>query len=409
MATPTTPNPPKTVAIIGSGWSGCHTALELSSTTTTSSPKRYTVTILEKAPAIFASVSGQFGIRIHRGPHYPRSSGTRESCRRSFDRFTEQYRDLVVPVDPAVYSLARECSTADVGEFVRGGKSALSEVECAFKLDEPCAFLNPYLRAYFWGTLRGAGVRVELGVEVVSVRRVGDGTGRQCVVTKDGSQRFYDAVINATGYTSALPDGLLSNLPIKADIRYQACIALHYRDTKIPTDPSVKPLSFIVMDGWFPCLMPSVGEPGSRGEYVLTHGAYTILGSFHTPAMASQCLTNLTTTPAIMECEIKPKIESEMERFWPGFTDQFVYQGWKGSVLPKMVTDTEYRSSITSDEVLALLDQDGGQRNVTRHAGYAYASDSELNRSRGEIEQRPVAKERNTCFLQTQQSLALSV
>ncbi|KAL2788147.1 hypothetical protein BJX66DRAFT_264474 [Aspergillus keveii] len=94
-------NTPKTVAIIGSGWSGCHTALELSST------GKYTVTILEKSADIFAGVSGQFGIRIHRGPHYPRSSGTRESCRRSFDRFTEKYRDLVVPVDPAVYSLAR--------------------------------------------------------------------------------------------------------------------------------------------------------------------------------------------------------------------------------------------------------------------------------------------------------------
>jgi hypothetical protein len=143
--------------------------------------------------------------------------------------------------------------------------------------------------------------------------------------------------------------------------------------------------------------------------------------------MASQWLGNLSMTPDIMNGEIKPKIEAEMERFWPVFTDQFVYQGWKGSVLPKMVTDTGFRSSIVferdgviyilpgkilnlveaSDEVLSLLD--GEQQNVTRHSGYAYASDSELNRSRREIEQRPVAKERNTCFLQTQQSLAVRV
>ncbi|KAL3442031.1 hypothetical protein BJX65DRAFT_287650 [Aspergillus insuetus] len=103
------------------------------------------------------------------------------------------------------------------------------------------------------------------------------------------------------------------------------------------------------MDGWFPCLMPSVGKSGSRGEYILTHGAYTILGSFNMPAMASRCLTNLHMNLEIMNDEIKPKIESEMERFWPGFTDQFVYQGWKGSVLPKMVTDTEFRSSIVSE------------------------------------------------------------
>ncbi|KAL3442030.1 hypothetical protein BJX65DRAFT_287649 [Aspergillus insuetus] len=97
----TTSNTPKSVAIIGSGWSGCHTALQFSST------GQHTVTILEKSNDIFAGVSGQFGIRIHRERHYPRSSRTGESCRRSFDRFTEKYRDLVVPVDPAVYSLAR--------------------------------------------------------------------------------------------------------------------------------------------------------------------------------------------------------------------------------------------------------------------------------------------------------------
>jgi glycine/D-amino acid oxidase-like deaminating enzyme len=259
-------NTPKSVAIIGSGWSGCHTALELSST------NQYTVTILEKPTDIFAGVSGQFGIRIHRGPHYPRSSGTRESCRRSFDRFTEKYRDLVVPVDPAVYSLARydsmgkeskvnarafgevcgetaHCPAADLAEFVRAEKSGESQVECAFKLDEPCALLNPYLKTYFRERLGDAGVGIRVNSEVISVHRLGDGSGRQCITTADGSHEFYDAVINATGYESALPDGLLSNLPIKADIRYQACIALHYRDTKMPTDPAVKPLSFIVMDG----------------------------------------------------------------------------------------------------------------------------------------------------------------
>ncbi|KAL3465706.1 hypothetical protein BJX64DRAFT_285309 [Aspergillus heterothallicus] len=432
---------PKTIAIIGGGWSGCHTALELATA-------GYSVTILEKGRDLFSGVSGQFGIRIHRGPHYPRSSGTRESCRRDFSRFTSKYHELVVPVNPAVYSLARydstgreskvsahafgdvcqesaHCSAANVGEFVRENSDE-SQVECAYKLDEPCAFLNPYLKTYFRERLSAAGVGLRVNTEVVEVKKwheaQGQGQGKHCVLTSDAHE-CYDAVVNATGYMSVLPDGLLTNLPINADIRYQACIALHYKDSK--SDPRDAPLSFIVMDGWFPCLMPSVGEPGSRGEYVLTHGAYTILGSFETPAHATQCLSDMTS--AFMETEIKPRIESEMERFWPGFTDQFVYQGWKGSVMPKMVTDTEFRSSVVfenegviyifpgkisnvveaADEVLELLEEGGGR--VTKQAGYAYARDSELTRSKREIEQRPIAKERNTCFLQTQQKLALRV
>jgi hypothetical protein len=223
-------------------------------------------------------------------------------------------------------------------------------------------------------------VDIRVNAEVVSVHWLRDGTGRQYVTTADGSQQFYDAVINATGYTSALPDGLLSNLPIKLDTRYQACIALHYRDTKSPADPGVKPLSFIVMDGWFPSLMPSVGEPGSRGKYVLTHGAYTILGPLHTPAAASHCLTNLSMTPEIIDGGIRPKIETEMERFWPGFTGRFVYQ---------MVTDTEFRSSVVFERDGVIYIFPGKISNVVE------ASDE--------------AKERNTCVLQTQQSLAVRV
>lgn len=64
----------KTIAVIRGGWSGCHTALELASA-------GHEITLIEKGPELFNGVSGQFGICIHKGPHYPRSSGTRDSCR----------------------------------------------------------------------------------------------------------------------------------------------------------------------------------------------------------------------------------------------------------------------------------------------------------------------------------------
>ncbi|KAL4995213.1 hypothetical protein BDV10DRAFT_188240 [Aspergillus recurvatus] len=415
----------KSIAVIGGGWSGCHTALELANA-------GYQVTLVEKGSELFNGVSGQFGIRIHRGPHYPRSSGTRDSCRRTFEAFCQKYPEVVVPVEPAIYALAgrdsmgreskvdadtfgdvcresKECSSVDVSDW-----GPASELEVAYKLDEPCAVLNPYLKHYFREKLSGAGISTRLNDEVTGVCRFGE---RYRLSTSTRYEAWFDKIINATGYASALPDRLLSNLPINLNIKYQACTALSYTDST----PGRSPISFIVMDGWFPCLMPCLGDPSRFGDYVLTHGAYTILGSYDSPAEAGSCLSNMG--PDFMDSQVRPKIEEQMQRFWPGFTQRFHYKGWKGSVLPKMVTDTEFRSSVVfeadgvvyifpgkisnivdaAEEVLSLID--GADASVIRCDGYRYATDSELNRSRKEIEMRPIAKDRNTCFLQTHQKL----
>ncbi len=61
------------IAIIGAGWYGAHLACELAK-------QRHTVTLIEKNIAILSETSGTFGVRLHRGPHYPRSSETRKGC-----------------------------------------------------------------------------------------------------------------------------------------------------------------------------------------------------------------------------------------------------------------------------------------------------------------------------------------
>ncbi|KAL4734281.1 hypothetical protein BDV11DRAFT_209542 [Aspergillus similis] len=407
----------KTIAVIGAGWSGCHAALELASA-------GHQVTLIEKGSELFNGVSGQFGIRIHKGPHYPRSSGTRDSCRRTFESFCQKYPELVVPVEPAIYahadrdSIGKESKVdAEIfGDVCRESKECSPVDLIAYKLDEPCAVLNPYLKRYFREKLSSAGINIHLNGEVTEVRRSGE---RYCPSRSSRYEAVFDKVINATGYASALPDGLLLNLPIHLNIKYQACTALSYTDS----NPGQSPISFIVMDGWFPCLMPCIGEPNKIGDYILTHGAYTILGSYESPAEAGFCLSNMA--PGFMDCQIRPKIEEQMERFWPGFTRRFHYKGWKGSVLPKIVTDTEFRSSVVfeadgvvyifpgkisnvidaAEEVTSLID--GSNTKVIRCDGYGYARDSELNRSRKEIEMRPIAKDRNTCFLQTHRELCV--
>ncbi len=86
------------IYIIGSGWYGCHIALYLVQA-------GHNVTLLERNSDIFQGTSGQFGIRLHSGPHYPRSAATRESCRRGGAEFKQHYPELVVPHQYSIYAL----------------------------------------------------------------------------------------------------------------------------------------------------------------------------------------------------------------------------------------------------------------------------------------------------------------
>src|SRR5690606_32930840 len=105
----------------------------------------------------------------------------------------------------------------------------------------------------------------------------------------DHSLDVFDKVINATSYQAFQPE--LADFPFDVEILYQPCLALLYKDTA----PSALPFSFIVMDGWFPCLMPYISnkEPANPTQldsfhrnYILTHGKWTIMGTYYTATEA---------------------------------------------------------------------------------------------------------------------------
>lgn len=86
------------IAVIGGGWYGCHIArvLKLAG---------HDVTLFESHEQIFRGISGRFGIRLHAGPHYPRSEKTRKSCREGFAEFANTYPELVVKHAYSIYGL----------------------------------------------------------------------------------------------------------------------------------------------------------------------------------------------------------------------------------------------------------------------------------------------------------------
>ncbi|KAL4887847.1 hypothetical protein BDV59DRAFT_196939 [Aspergillus ambiguus] len=361
----------------------------------------YEVNLFDKEPQICAGISGKFGIRIHKGPHYPRSPQTRASCQATFERFCAQYSDLVMSLEHSIYALGettfdhvcrentpcREVSSADLG---------LENLKAAYDLDEPCAVLNPALRDYFMARLTHIGVKLYLGAYVTDLKPLSFGIE---VCLRSGERHMFDRIINATAYTSLLPDIIHEDPPIAMTVVYQVCIAFEYLDLQ----PGDGDISFIVMDGWFPCLMPVFADKSSTARYVLTHACHTNLATFERPDDAQAFLSHVKAHE--IERTIKQRVEQEISRFWPSFLKRFQYCGFRGEIMAKLRTEGEFRSSFVferdkiiyaGEEVAILLNQEthcGGE-------GYKTVDGGVMDRSRGEIEWRPTPESRNTGYLQ---------
>ncbi|KTD37708.1 FAD dependent oxidoreductase [Legionella nautarum] len=403
---------------MGAGWYGCHLALKLKKA-------GHEVIVFEKNPDIFSGISGKFGIRLHDGLHYPRSAATRVNCRAHFEKFKEEYPELVVNHEYSIYALGEldadglppkvnaevfkeVCNELPDTQYINPKERGYEHLISAVSVEEPSIEIGAQLREKFRKYLDDADIPVVCNFEVQSIEK----TTSKIKVSNGNRTEEVDLVINATSYQNFLPE---EPFPFNMEVAYQPCIALSYKDTT----PGVKPFSFIVMDGWFPCLMPYVTEEPHTNEYILTHGKWTIMGSFAKASEAHELLSSLEDK--IIEEKIKPWCEQEMVKFWPEFAHRFEYTGWKGSVLAKLKTDSEFRSAVTFEkdgiihiipgkvsnifdverEVFMLLQQ----LNVKEVQGYRYVQDGVLATCLGEITKKPVIESRNTCSLQTYKSV----
>ncbi len=418
----------KEIAVIGGGWYGSHIALTLGS-------KGYNVTLYEKNSALFSEISGLFGIRLHIGPHYPRSQSTRKSCLTGFLGFSTKYPELIVAQDSSIYSIGEtdardQPSKVDSEEFAKVcAETSRCEVldspqdygyknlKIAIKVDEPSICVGRGLHDFFMRKLKEANVRVVCNYGIESTIKLTNG---QIQVTSNESKeiRQFDYVINATSFQTLLPKQV--SLPF--EVFYQPCLALVYKDTK-PSSANANPFSFIVMDGWFPCMMPIVKYDDNNHdnkhewshEYVLTHGMWTILASYNNVENAREHLSKVDDNFVVDK--VKPECEKEINRFWPSFEGRFKYVRWIGAVLAKIKNNREFRSSVTfqdkesgmiyalpgkvsnifdtEKEVNSLIEN----KNTLSTESYIYVKNGTLDTALPEF-QEPVTS-RNTCDLQT--------
>lgn len=418
------------IGIIGAGWYGLYLALSLKE-------RGYGVEVYEKESDILTNVSGKFGIRLHAGPHYPRSKQTRESCLQGLEEFRRRFPDLVVDHEYSIYGLGsepdanNEPSHVNYAEFksvceepkssekikyceeINPEARGFRNLKGAWNIDEPSIVLGNRLREKFKEYLKKADINVKCNYEVKELKNCND---NKISITNDG-QAFeeFDYVINATGYQAFLPDE--TQLPFKMDVYYQPLLALVYQDKKT----TERPFSLIVMDGLYPCMMPYIdcdeSSDGYLRKYILTHAKWTTAASCKSLEEAKEFLQTKIDDNFIET--IKRLCETEIIKFWPEFAERFNYIDWQGTVLAKAKSNKEFRAAVTyadkskhiihvlpgkisnifnvEKEVADLLTN----QNIISCGDYQYISGGILHQALPELNEKSNEDGRNTCSQQT--------
>lgn len=409
------------IALIGAGWYGAHLALSLAK-------EGYEVTLLEQKNQILNSISGNFGARLHLGPHYPRSKMTRIACQKHFNLFKQTYPDLIYSAE-SVYAVGMNdyegniskvdvetfravCAELDYYEELDSKECGYENVKAAFKIEESGLLLGSKLRKKMQQYLDDAKVNVVCNCQVNSIER----TNNRSIVRNNQSSVVSDFVINTTSFQSLLPQK--ESLPFGIEIVYQPLIALLYQDKD--SHLYAKPLSFTVMDGWYPAISPYDNSEQECAEdlrkYIVTHAKIGIIASYSNVAEAYDVLLRLDNHD---KESIGHNIANEVAKFWPKFAERFTYHSRLETVIAKIKTERDFRNSLTFQDakndviyvvpgkINSIFDAERDVKSFLDNKniyeseeGYRYVEDSMLLDSRAEVTEKPIDTKRSTYLLQ---------
>lgn len=251
--------------VIGGGFYGCETALEL---------KRLgfsRVIVAERENDLLRRASFVNQARVHNGYHYPRARATALRSRRNFDRFIADYADEVMHGLEKYYAIARgsRVSADQFAAFCQtiGAAShpaspdierlfAPGTIERVFAVRE-LAFDAERLARRLRAQLGDAQVELRLG----SAARVTSSDDRGVEVDIAGQEERARFVFNCT-YSELPFVGVAVNTAIKRELTEMVLIA---------PPPQLRGRGFTVMDGPFFSVMPFP----AAGLHALSHVRYT--------------------------------------------------------------------------------------------------------------------------------------
>jgi glycine/D-amino acid oxidase-like deaminating enzyme len=251
--------------VIGGGFFGCETALEL---------KRLglgQILVVEREADLLRRASFVNQARVHNGYHYPRAHATALAARKSFERFVADYSDAIVRDLKTYYAIARgsrvtgdqfEAFCRAIGAINRPAPYDVEQlfapgtIERVFEVEE-FAFDAVRLAARLRSQLRAARIDVCLN----SVARISSFDDAGVDVDISGERKRARFVFNCT-YSQLPFVGVELGTRIKRELTEMLLIN---------PPPQIRGRGFTIMDGPFFSTMPF---PPS-GLHSLSHVRYT--------------------------------------------------------------------------------------------------------------------------------------
>ncbi len=285
------------IALIGGGWYGCHIAATLAA-------RGHDVTLHEQHPRLLHEASGNNQFRLHLGYHYPRHAPTRLQSRDGFTRFLAAYPDLSQAVADNFYALARGESRIDSATYAlimaasaldlapADPPPGLGAVDAVWRTAERVLLLDR-ARAHF--TARLAGI-ARLASPVQQLRSAGDH------VLVNGAN--HDVAIDASW-------GHLRRPPM--DCLFEPTLLLYYQGA--PDHPAIT-----LVDGALCSIYPTE----RAGIFTLSSVPHTPLGRTRTAA-AARAIRDRADAATI--ARHRARMEQQIRRYLPDFTDRFRYLG----------------------------------------------------------------------------------
>ena len=251
--------------IIGGGFYGCETALEL---------KRLgfgRVLVVEREPGLLRRASFVNQARVHNGYHYPRAFATALKSRQNFERFVSDYDYAVMHDLEKYYAIARgsrvsadqfETFCENIGAYCRPAQRDVSQLfeagtmERVFHVRE-LAFDTRKLATRLQERMAQAGIELHTSTEARVLAFDDKG-----VHVNVGSKQEYAAYVFNCTYAELEGAGIAVKTRIKKELTEMALI--------VPP-PQIRGRGFTVMDGPFFSTMPFP----AADLHTLSHVRYT--------------------------------------------------------------------------------------------------------------------------------------
>jgi hypothetical protein len=278
------------IAIIGAGWVGCHLANRL---------KKNNQVVLYEKNDIFSESSFFNQNRLHLGYHYSRSYSTRNLCKKTFNRFYNDYSFLIEDVNKNIYSVPLNDSLIDFNTYLKIfddfnthqiiNIQSLKNVEGSISVEEK--YINPIKSKNYF--------REELE-DLIRYENISENN-------LSSLQKDCDLIINSTNNNL---------LPILENTFSENCLVILYEKIK---DTEFDALTFV--DGKLMSIYP----------YDLNKNLYS--------------LTDVEFTPqANLPVEIvRDKMESKILKYYDNFLNDFKYHSYTKSVKYKIKNFSDNR------------------------------------------------------------------